>query len=638
MTCNNSCGPCMTHEQIVTYVENLVNQMILCGSIQAGLRACGSSCDNGPILPGGTNIVTCEQLASLVDEAIKSGQIDIPGIESLKFDGTRITLVDQSGTSHQIDLSSLTDKTVQSFVLDAAGVLTLTLGDGTEYSVNLKELLAAMVGDAAVKNGFLDQDGNLVLTDGAGNLITVDMSALKGIVIDRDSPLTGDGTEENPLSIDFSRVCWQVIEDMTFTTDGLSIKIANQCDAVTLPLADILAVLNNKVAICIDTEQGIITGNGSDGKCLSLDLDKLVSLLINNQTLINNIAAALDYKIKVAVTQGVTGDGTTANPLNVKLSTDSGNLLSLRDNGLYYGTEATADITNLYVDPSTGSDSNPGTRALPLATLNRAIAMVGQAVSNTIWLRAGQVVILDRELYVSGGATRTIAVYGDPHSTGGALYPDYPSVNVPHYYPEIVAELARPTIKSWVVYNETTQKISIPSMRPMNGGQLVILGCHLDAKPVNDVDTGHTSIPAGFSKWARLTTGMIYGNASGTTTLRGCTFSVPACPADYIPEGGSATSSPWWNIISTNAVGEVTAVQINRCFWNTGGNVGLMDMNAASSRLYVTTWPTNPAAVASQYPDLTENMLARLIETSAVRGITRDADGKPRNITSNLVL
>src|SRR5699024_4067699 len=167
------------------------------------------------------------------------------------------------------------------------------------------------------------------------------------------------------------KICWQVIESMQFTEEGLVIQIANQCDPITLPLDEILKVLDNKVSVCVSTEQGIIEGSGKEGECLSLNLDKLTDLIINNDNLVNSIAGALDYKVKVAVTQGVTGDGTKANPLNVKLSPDSGNLLSLRDNGLYYGTQAAVDVSTLYIEPAAGNDSNVGnTQQAPLKTLN----------------------------------------------------------------------------------------------------------------------------------------------------------------------------------------------------------------------------------------------------------------------------
>lgn len=638
---HGQCGCCLTYEQALIYFENYVANALLCGKLQGGLNAC----DSDTVLPAGTSVVTCAQLQDKINELIEKDVINIPGIQSLEFDGERLTLVDQSGTSFQVDLTGLMDKAVENLQMLADGNLTLTLKDGTTFKIPLQEYLADLVKDASIKSGTLDQDGNLVLTLGDGETITINMDALKKVYVERDGPIIGDGTEENPLDIDFSRVCWQVIESMHFTDEGLVIQIANQCDPVVLPLDEILAVLNNKVQVCVDTEQGVITGNGSEGNCLAIDLAKLVDLLINNQTLINNIAVALNYKVKVAVTQGVTGDGTQANPLNVKLSTDSGNLLTLRDNGLYYGTTAAADVTNLYVDPVAGDDSNPGTRVLPLKTLQTALNKVRADQSNTIHLRAGQEFYFT-SLSATGGATRTIQPYGDPYWDGDKYPSDYPSPEVPHFYPEILANLQRPTIRPWCNYNSASHVIYINYMSPSNGGQVLIRGCHLDAKPINDVDTGHASIPADYDNtWPRYNTGMIYGNAAGVVMLRGCTFAVPVAPQNSYDYAHKASNTPdnevtWWTIIDSNAQGDVAAINLNHCNWPEGGNARLMGMAAASGRLYNTGWPTNPAAINSRagYEMIDSNLGTRLLETKAISGIVRDRDGKPRNILTNFVL
>lgn len=638
---HGQCGCCLTYEQALIYFENYVANALLCGKLQGGLNAC----DSDTVLPAGTSVVTCAQLQDKINELIEKDVINIPGIQSLEFDGERLTLVDQSGTSFQVDLTGLMDKAVENLQMLADGNLTLTLKDGTTFKIPLQEYLADLVKDASIKSGTLDQDGNLVLTLGDGETITINMDALKKVYVERDGPIIGDGTEENPLDIDFSRVCWQVIESMHFTDEGLVIQIANQCDPVVLPLDEILAVLNNKVQVCVDTEQGVITGNGSEGNCLAIDLAKLVDLLINNQTLINNIAVALNYKVKVAVTQGVTGDGTQANPLNVKLSTDSGNLLTLRDNGLYYGTTAAADVTNLYVDPVAGDDSNPGTRVLPLKTLQKALNKVREDQSNTIHLRAGQEFYFT-SLSATGGANRTIQPYGDPYWDGDKYPSDYPSPEVPHFYPEILANLQRPTIRPWCNYSLASHVIYISSMSPINGGQVFIRGCHLDAKPINDVDTGHASIPADYDNtWPRYNTGMIYGNAAGVVMLRGCTFAVPVAPQNSYDYAHKASDTPdnevtWWTIIDSNAQGDVAAINLNHCNWPEGGNARLMGMAAASGRLYNTGWPTNPAAINSRagYEMIDSNLGTRLLETKAISGIVRDRDGKPRNILTNFVL
>jgi hypothetical protein len=635
MSCNNGCG-CMTPKQVTDYVENLVNQMLLCGAIQGGLFACGGK----TILPTGTQVVTCDQLKDLINQLIIDGEIDIPGIEDFKLVGDTLQLIDQTGHQWDVDLASLAAKGIADFQLGADGKLVITTKDGTTYDVDLADYISQVIGKAGITNGMLNQDYELVLTRGDGTQVTVDMTPLLPVVVARDGPLTGDGTEENPLDLDLTKICWQVIESITFTDEGLVIQLANQCDPIVLPLDKIINILNNKVAVCV-SDQGIITGDGTEGKCLSIDLDKLVDLIINDPDIIINIATALDYKVKVAVTQGITGDGTTANPLNVKLSPDTGNLLDLRVNGLYYGTQASADVSELYIDPGAGSDSNAGNiPQAPLKTLNRAISMVREDQSSTFYLRAGQTFVLDRGMNISGGAKRTITVYGDPYQYGGALYPpNYPSVEVPYYYWEIIDAVQRPIIRGWVSYSTTSHTYAVASMNPVNGGNLFLQGIILDAKPINDVDTGHTSVPTDLDNtWRRTNTGIIYGNASGTLTMRGCKLQSPACPAGYNGSEPDLTKAPWWTPIDSSAQGDVAAVQMNHCNWPDGGNQRLIGMAAASSRLYTTGWPTNPQVITSQYPELAYNLGTKLVVNGAISGIVRDGDGKPRNISANVVL
>lgn len=639
MSCHNHCG-CMTPDQVTSYVESLVNQMIICGSIQAGLRACGGT----TIIPGGTHIVTCEQLAEEVQQLINSGSISIPGIQDFELKGTVLYLTDQAGQTWDVDLASLASKGVAGFNIDTDGMLTIRTVDGTEFSVNLRDFVSTIVenaiGNATIKNGLLDKDMNLVLTDGNGEQIKIDMSPLIPVMVERDGPLTGDGTKENPLDLDLTKICWQVIESMQFTEEGLVIQIANQCDPITLPLDEILKVLDNKVSVCVSTEQGIIEGTGKEGECLSLNLDKLTDLIIKNDDLVNSIAGALDYKVKVEVKQGVTGDGTKANPLNVKLSPDSGNLLSLRDNGLYYGTQAAADVSTLYIDPGAGNDSNVGnTPQAPLKTLSEASRRVRADQTSTFALRAGQTFVMDWNIEASGGATRYITVYGEPRNIGGDLAPNYPSPEVPHYYPEVMADYQRPTIRPWVNYDTGNHTYSINTINARDGGKIIFIGINFDAKPVNDVDTGHSSIPADFnSTWGRYNEAMAYGNPAGTLSFRGCTFRTPECPQGFNGSEPDLKKATWWILAANDAQGYISSLQFQHCYWPKVGNRRLLYMGAAASQLYVTEWPSNVAIVNDQYPPIASNLHSRLLEEGAITGITKDGSGVPRNITTNLVL
>lgn len=331
MNCGNNCGCSITYEELLQYLDSYIANALLCGKLQGGLNACEST----TILPQGTGVVTCSQLKDLINDLIKDGEINIPGIEELKLDGTHLKLTDQAGKTWDVDLDGLLDRTVKDFKLTSEGQILLTLKDGTTFKIPLEEYLADLVKDASIKSGMLDQDGNLVLTLGDGETITINMDALKKVYVERDGPIIGDGTEENPLDIDFSRVCWQVIESMHFTDEGLVIQIANQCDPVVLPLDEILAVLNNKVQVCVNTEQGVITGNGSEGNCLAIDLSRLISLVANDTDLIGHLVDAINNyytshedaakglgqalacKVPICTSEGVIGSGTETDPARI---------------------------------------------------------------------------------------------------------------------------------------------------------------------------------------------------------------------------------------------------------------------------------------------------------------------------------
>jgi hypothetical protein len=91
----------------------------------------------------------------------------------------------------------------------------------------------------------------------------------------------------------------------------------------------------------------------------------------------------------------VTGLGTTASPyiVSVKLSADAGNLINMRDDGIYYGTTAPVNLTNQYVDAVAGVDQETdtaGTRANPLKTIAFALNRLPLGVTANVFLKEGQ--------------------------------------------------------------------------------------------------------------------------------------------------------------------------------------------------------------------------------------------------------
>ena len=71
------------------------------------------------------------------------------------------------------------------------------------------------------------------------------------------------------------------------------------------------------------------------------------------------------------------------------VSPDAGNLLQCRDNGIYYGIEAPADTAHLFFHPTKGNNSNAGTKASPLKTMDEGFRRNNTGTSWTAWLAEG---------------------------------------------------------------------------------------------------------------------------------------------------------------------------------------------------------------------------------------------------------
>ena len=130
-------------------------------------------------------------------------------------------------------------------------------------------------------------------------------------------------------------------------------------------------------------------------------------------------------------------DFTNANSNNnqgigVRVSTDNGNLLQQRKNGLYYGIEAPSDIANLYVDAVNGVDQHPddvagaGTRAKPLKTFAYANQIAFEGTRRNIYLMA------DQDHVVASSKAATIKDGYLTVQSYGPIYDSYKVVNPSH--------------------------------------------------------------------------------------------------------------------------------------------------------------------------------------------------------------
>ena len=147
------------------------------------------------------------------------------------------------------------------------------------------------------------------------------------------------------------------------------------------------------------------------------------------------------YNVNVGDTLTVGENGL----VDVKLSNDNGNLLEVRENGLYYGHTPKTETTELYVSTTLGSDTNKGSRDAPFKTLHNALNAITKNKTNgsyTIRLRAGETFEfpLTRVWFPQTMLHINIGYYDDPN------YPDFDVYVHGVYTPYHAPDLKRPIL------------------------------------------------------------------------------------------------------------------------------------------------------------------------------------------------
>lgn len=331
-------------------------------------------------------------------------------------------------------------------------------------------------------------------------------------------------------------------------------------------------------------------------------------------------------------------DGDKLEAKSIPLSSGSGNLLEVRDDGLYYGIVPPADVANLYVDNVSGSDDNPGTRAKPLKTLQAAFNKVQSGQNNTIRLKAGGNFVWPSAV-VDGGATRTLMVYDDPYIDGDKVQPSTPEK--PSYSGWWRAALNRPKVTLDFLYSESNHVYTNRAVSVRNGAILSCYGIHFVGMGLNQPGSGQE--PESWTKdwYAWEPVAFMNGNASGTCAFQGCKFEMK-----YAPSVVSATNANWRYIVEAFVHGQgMPAVTMEACSHvnQTAGetNIGspVIQMSPANGQVQIwnagDSWGAEPGYeyLDQNLPTILDDNAAKLIE-----GIVRDSDGKPRNILSNRVL
>ena len=175
---------------------------------------------------------------------------------------------------------------------------------------------------------------------------------------------------------------------------------------------------------------------------------------------------SLEQNGVIVVTPDNMGKGVWFNPATqkyeVKVSGISGNLLSLRDDGLYYGTKAKSSLENLYVDAVNGVDQHPdnvqgaGTRDKPLKTVHYAVSLGEQGTVRYVYLRCNQdhLVPAENSQNIKTGASH-IQPYGSEYDQIRASSTDGTAATVQLVNEGLAPRLVFTGLRTWINDNKT---------------------------------------------------------------------------------------------------------------------------------------------------------------------------------------
>lgn len=225
----------------------------------------------------------------------------------------------------------------------------------------------------------------------------------------------------------------------------------------------------------------------------------------------------------------------------VALSSDSGNLLEVRQGKLYYGLQAPKETYNLYVSSESGDDSNDGSINSPLKTIDAAWGKNRSDQSAVIWLKAGETFIISSSLFGTSGSSKTISVYGNDR-----IGPPAPLDSERFAYKfEASKSFPRPTIRFKDNYGEKQVRRGItPSFFIMDGAVLNVFGVNFylgKYYAVNELHEVFGGEPA-LGYWS----GSLFYGDKGTIKLFGCNITIPE-------------TTKGWNSFSSISSGHTTS-------------------------------------------------------------------------------
>ena len=329
-------------------VDMMINQYLLCGTLQGGLNACGEE----SILPKGTEIVLCRQLYELVQEGIDTGKIIAPTVVEVRYDGSTLILHLANGENLSLDLKPLIDGVINQAFIDCDGT-AIHVGTALATCVNLKavedklkqnidtnKLLSDQRDDAqdlALSQHVTDMNARLeLLKESLDNKIDASVAEWANSVLENllnlfletrqvyhDESLTGDGHEASPLSVNVTWLKEQIkdyLPEIIGFVDccGNPIKVGDvlvTCECLESQLIS----LTNELKAYAESEDAKVLEESkeyTDQKFLESKEytdSKVLELENRIPDIVLDILAGYELHIKVG--DGLLGTGTTADPV-----------------------------------------------------------------------------------------------------------------------------------------------------------------------------------------------------------------------------------------------------------------------------------------------------------------------------------
>lgn len=158
MTCRKGCGSSLGNIELI--VKDLIRQMIEDGRLQEGII----DCEGNRVWREG-RVVTCDILASAVCQLAEEGVLCFKEAESITFNDGKICLLFNDGTSTCTTIN-VKDEKVNGFSAKGT-VLTITLSDGSKYSVDLAKMLETIAATAK------EDDTGYTITGTDNNAVTI---------------------------------------------------------------------------------------------------------------------------------------------------------------------------------------------------------------------------------------------------------------------------------------------------------------------------------------------------------------------------------------------------------------------------------------------------------------------------------